>query len=343
MGAARILVLRFSAMGDVALLAPVVHSLVSAQDGVRVTVATRPKFAPLFDGLDRVTAFPADLDGDHRGLRGLLGLFAALRQPGADLVLDLHDNLRTRILRPLFRFSGAKVVVFDKGNAAKRAFTRKNRKVTAALPHTVERYRLAFEVAGVRFANAPLPPRSPRDDRTGELFGAKSGSWVGVAPFARHRTKIWPLENYALLFGRILPERQARFFLFGHGERETGFLWSLKERFPAACEIVAGRLGLKEELDLMRHLDLMVCVDSANMHLAALAGTPLVSVWGGTHPDVGFSPYGTGEACIVQIDRQRLPCRPCSVYGKERCHRGDFACLRGISVEQVAEPVLRRC
>ena len=85
----------------------------------------------------------------------------------------------------------------------------------------------------------------------------------------------------------------------------------------------------------MRQLDLMLCVDSSNMHLASLAGTPLLSVWGGTHPDVGFGPFVKNDESILQIGRDVLPCRPCSVYGKEVCYRGDFACLNYVTPEDV--------
>ena len=101
--------------------------------------------------------------------------------------------------------------------------------------------------------------------------------------------------------------------------------------------VVAGQLKMKQEVALMTQLDLMLCVDSSNMHLAALLGIPLLSIWGGTHPDVGFGPYGKGEESIIQVSREELPCRPCSVYGKEKCYRGDFACLTNITPEYVVK------
>lgn len=99
---------------------------------------------------------------------------------------------------------------------------------------------------------------------------------------------------------------------------------------------------MPQEIALMAHLDLMVCVDSSNMHLAALAGTPLLSIWGGTHPDVGFGPFAQGAESIIQISREALPCRPCSIYGKETCYRGDFACMNHITHERVTEEILKR-
>ena len=94
---------------------------------------------------------------------------------------------------------------------------------------------------------------------------------------------------------------------------------------------------MRHEIALMNYLDLMICVDSSNMHLAALTGTNLLSIWGGTHPYAGFGPYGYPKENVLQISREELPCRPCSVYGKATCHLGDFACLTRITVEQVSQ------
>ena len=82
-------------------------------------------------------------------------------------------------------------------------------------------------------------------------------------------------------------------------------------------------------------------MDSGNMHLAALSGVPVLSIWGATHPDAGFGPWGQGEEAILQIPTDELTCRPCSVFGNKPCWRGDLACLTSISVETVAAGVGR--
>ncbi len=120
------------------------------------------------------------------------------------------------------------------------------------------------------------------------------------------------------------------------------FFEGLTQKYPDCCTLVAGQLKIRDEIALLQSIDLMLCVDSSNMHLAALTGTPLLSIWGGTHPDVGFGPYQYGDESILQISREELPCRPCSVYGKETCFRGDFACLTKITVEQVSSAISKR-
>lgn len=333
-------------MGDVALLVPVVKSLTAAYPEVEVTVVTRPKFGPLFFDLERVNVFPADVDYTYTGILGLRDLFGKLLRKGPyDLVMDMHDHIRTVVLRGLFKVFGSRVVIFDKGRKDKKAFTRKDNKVTSPLTHTVERYRLAFEKAGYPFPIVPPPhlALSESIQNASGWFGYKKSAenkkWIGLAPFAAHKTKIWPLENYPALIENISKQFPAKFFLFGGGEKEIKFFEGLRQQFPDHCEVIAGQLKLRQEIALMQHLDLMLCVDSSNMHMAALSGVPLLSIWGGTHPDVGFGPFGKASDNIIQIPREELPCRPCSVYGKETCLIGDFSCLTRITPELVSARV----
>jgi len=336
-------------MGDVALMVPVVRSLVAAYPDVEVTIVTRPKFAPFFYDMERVVVFPADVDYTYTGFFGLRDLFKKLMRKGNyEVVIDLHDHIRTILLRTFFKLFGFHVVVFDKGRKEKKSFTRKENKITTPLPHTVERYRLAFEKAGYPFSIGE-PPFLALSDVIQNASGwfaykksAESRKWIGIAPFAMHKSKIWPLENYQTVIEEVVKQRDVKFFLFGGGEREIAFFESLHKQFPDRCEVIAGQLKLRQEISLMQHLDLMLCVDSSNMHLASLAGVPIVSVWGGTHPDVGFYPYGIKEENIIQISREELPCRPCSVYGREKCYRGDFACLNFIKPAAVVEKILQR-
>lgn len=335
-------------MGDVVLLVPVIRSFVAAYPDVEVTVVTRPKFASFFTDMERVIPFPADVDHTYNGIFGMRDLFKKLlKRASYDVVLDMHDHLRTIMLRNLFKIFVGRVVVFDKGRKEKHAIARKENKSLTPLIHTVERYRQAFEKAGFPFAILPRPYFTPKENtiiETTEWLSQmgieKKGKWIGIAPFAMHTSKIWPLNNYEELISRMIEKSSFKFFLFGGGTAEIDFFTALQKKFPAHIVVVAGQLKLKQELALMEMLDIMLCVDSSNMHLAALMGTPLLSIWGGTHTDVGFGPFGMGEESIIQISRNELTCRPCSVYGREKCLRGDFACLAWITPERVSDQIM---
>ncbi|MFM9076216.1 MAG: glycosyltransferase family 9 protein [Bacteroidota bacterium] len=344
MGTARILVLRFSAMGDVAMVVPVVRSLTSAYPETIVAIVTRPKFAALFHGIPGVEVIGADVDRNYRGLPGLWKLFRKLIAMHPDRVIDLHDHLRTRFLCIFFNFAGFPVTVFDKGRTEKRLATGNQREHHRdQLAHTTERYRLAFQNAGYDFNLLSGPHVQPRDLDTITTKLDLTAAFqeriirVGIAPFSAHATKTWPLENFIRLMELFRHRQEVRFFLFGGGAKEKQLLDQLEESGRIAN--LAGRLNLTEELTFMSSLHTMVCVDSSNMHLAGLAGIPVVSIWGGTDPVTGFGPAPHPQTKVLSVPVQELPCRPCSVYGKEICPRGDFACLKGITPEQVAESV----
>lgn len=333
-----------------ALLVPVVRSLVATYQDVEVTLVTRPKFAPLFYDIERVVVFPADVDYTFTGIFGMRELFRKLIKKGDfEVMVDCHDHIRTIILRTLFKVFGTPVVVLDKGRKEKKAFSRKHNKVTVPLRHTVIRYLQAFQKAGFSF-NLVNPPFFSLNDSLRSVASewleknqlTKTERWIGIAPFAMHASKIWPLENYIPLIENILTKTPAKFFLFGGGSKEVKYFESLQQKFPKHCVVVAGQLKLRQEVVIMQQLDVMVCVDSANMHLASLSGVPVVSIWGGTHPDVGFSPFMAGSDSIVQISREELPCRPCSVYGRDNCYVGGFPCLTRITPESIAERIVSK-
>jgi len=102
-----ILVLRFSSMGDVAMTVPVVKAMLQQNPGVSVTFVSRPGFSDFFLGIDRLIYLPVDLSASYKGFGGIIKLFNHLKKRGVyDSVADLHDNLRSKLLRTLFRLAG---------------------------------------------------------------------------------------------------------------------------------------------------------------------------------------------------------------------------------------------
>ncbi len=334
-------------MGDVILLVPVLKSLTDAYPDIEVTLVTRPKFASFFQEIKGVKVFEADMDYQYSGMFGLRALFRKLlKKDQYDVIVDVQDHLHTLVLRNAFKFFGNKVMVFKEGKPEKKALARKENKEVKVLPHTVDRYKAVFEELGFKFPIIP-PPYLAGEEAAVDFVKnwlaennlKKKTKWIGVAPFAKYASKIWPPERYISLLENLLEKESMHFFFFGGGEKEMAHFESLKNKFPENCTVVVGQLKMRHEIALMNYLDLMLCMDSSNMQLAALTGTQLLSIWGGTHPAAGFGPFGYSEKNILQISREELPCRPCSVYGKATCHRGDFACLNRISVEQVSQKI----
>jgi ADP-heptose:LPS heptosyltransferase len=278
----------------------------------------------------------------YEGLKGLYQLFKVLKKEKFDLVIDLHDVLRSNVLRFFFRYiGGTKVFVVDKGRKEKKRLTRKKNKRLRPLKTTIERYTDVFNAAGFDFPIAEKVYNSDMDisDRVAALLptGEDNPVCVGIAPFAAHRGKIYPVEKMAEVID-YLAIKGFHLFLFGGGDSEKMQLQEWESKFPH-CVSIAGKLSLKEELQLISKLDLMVSMDSANMHLASLVGTTVVSVWGATHPYTGFAGWQQSPDNIVQIDK---PCRPCSVYGNKECYLLDnpYACMREISPSMIISKIM---
>lgn len=338
-----ILIIRFSALGDVAMLVPVVHALATEYPHLRVTVLSRPFARVLFDGLAPNVGFmSADLHGEDRGLHGLNALYRRLVAKKPTAVADMHNVLRTRYLRLRFRLGRFPVACIDKHRSGKRALTRQSGKRMERQPSSVANYadvlaRLGWPVtpsfSSLFSAAGADPALLPADMRPAPA----DGPWIGVAPFAAHAGKIYPLplmRQTILLMARRWPE--GRIFLFGGRGEEARWLDAIAAEMPR-CVNASARLGsLERELALMSHLRVMVSMDSANMHLASLTATPVVSVWGATHPWAGFMGWRQSERLAVQAD---MPCRPCSVYGQRPCRYADYRCLAAIRPEDIVERV----
>lgn len=338
---ARILIIRFSALGDVAMTIPVVYSLAAQYPQHEITVLSRGVLQPLFQGLpSNVHFISADLTGKHKGFWGLNILYSELKKLHFDYVADFHNVLRTKYIRLRFRMSGVPVAFIDKGRKGKKKLVRRHNKVLENQKSSFRHYADVLEELGFPVL---LNFTSVYGEGKGDfsliepVTGAKEKGikWIGIAPFAKHEGKIYPIELQEKVVAHFAQRPDVKVFLFGGGMREQNVFDSWMSKYPSVTSMI-GKLNMNTELNLMSHLDVMLSMDSANMHLASLVNTPVVSVWGATHPYAGFMGWKQLPINTVQLD---LSCRPCSVYGQKPCFRGDYACMRDIKPEQIISKV----
>lgn len=344
-GLVSVLVARFSAIGDVAMTIPVVYSACRCYPDIRFTMVTRPAMTSLFvNAPANLTVEGIDLKDEYSGPAAMVRLVSDMkRKAHIDAFVDLHDVLRTRIMRLAARLQGIHVAGINKGRAGKRALTRRRDKVMLPLVSQRARYREAFFRAGL-----------PVDDRFDGLYDGhakadaalyakitapkpESEVWIGIAPFAAHRGKIYPPELMQRVVADLAARPGTRIFLFGGAGDEQRTLEQWAAGTPAITSLAGKRYGFAAELALINHLDVMLTMDSSNMHLAALAATPTISIWGATHPYCGFKGWRQRDSDMIQLP---MTCRPCSVYGNKPCHRGDYLCLQAIKPETVVARVL---
>ena len=338
---ARILLIRFSALGDVAMTVPVVYSLATQYPQHEITVLSRPGFKPLFAQLPANVSFiGADLGGEFKGFAGLNKLFKQLSKQKFDYVADLHDVLRSKYLRFRFKLSGVRTAYIDKGRAGKKKLVRAQNKAFVQQESSFGRYADVLRKLGlpVKLDFISIYGTCPGDIKEIEpIIGSKSASekWIGIAPFAKHEGKIYPIELQEKVVAHFAGRADVRVFLFGGGAKEKAVFDLWTNSYPSITSLI-GKLNMNQELNLISHLDVMLSMDSGNMHLASLVNTPVVSVWGATHPYAGFMGWHQSVNNAVQLD---MPCRPCSVFGQKPCLRGDYACLYQISPQQVIEKI----
>lgn len=327
------LALRFSALGDVVMTIPALYSACRAHKDDTIVMVTRRSMASLFvNRPDNLIVEGVDLD-EYKGVGGMIRLWNTMRQRyGINAVVDLHDVLRTKIIRFVARLSGVPVYHIDKGRGEKKRLTRRTDKVMLPLKHSIDRYCETL-------ARASLACEGEFDglyDRTGvnpEVYSAitapkKDGEvWIGIAPFAKHEGKIYPINLMEQVLRELSGRKGTKVFLYGGGPYEQKILGEWARKYPSTVSLAGKKYGFPVELALLHDLDAVITMDSANMHMAAIAGAPVIAVWGATHPYCGFGGWRVPDENNIQLP---VPCRPCSVFGNKPCLHGDRHCMANI-------------
>lgn len=340
-------------MGDVAMTVPVIYSLAKQYPTVRITMLSRPFARPFFENLAPNVGFmEADIKNEYKGVKGLNALYRRLVAKQFTAIADLHSVLRSDYLRMRFNLDRYKVAHIDKHRKGKRKLIATNKKQMVQQPTSFQNYADVFSRLGypinLDFTSIfteqggnlkELPIEIFQDkDQVIHKEGNNDAPWIGIAPFAAHQGKIYPIEKMEKVVQQLINSYpQARLYLFGGGKFETDIMNKWAETYPQVVNASSILHGLSQELVLMSHLQVMISMDSGNMHLASLVNTPVVSIWGATHPYAGFMGWNQDIVNAVQVE---LPCRPCSIYGNKPCMRGDYACLTNIDPKQIVEKVI---
>jgi ADP-heptose:LPS heptosyltransferase len=335
MATKHIVILRFSALGDVAMCLPVLRCLIQTYSKLRITIVTRNRFAPLFEDLPNTTVFCPDFNGVNKGFGGLYRLFKTLLAAHPNAIADLHNVLRTKVLLSFFgpRFWIRKAVL-NKSRKAKKKLTKPRQKTLVPLVPQIHRYAQVFEQLGFPISlDTHEFPAKPICPNTEALKLGQSKKWIGIAPFAAHKGKQYPLDLMQKVVAFLQQEYQIILFGFGREERERLDVWAKAyQNVVNATSVYA----FDAELRLIAQLQLMISMDSANGHLAANYGVPVISLWGATHPFLGFAPFGQAETNSLTADRLQYPFLPTSVYGN-KIHRGYEDAMRTIDPKTVIE------
>ena len=334
-----VLVMRLSALGDVAMTIPVLYPVCRANPDTRFVMLTKKWPASMFhDRPDNLLVLGIDVKTEYKGVMGLRKLASQLRHEyHIDAVADLHNVIRARIISLFMRLHGIPIVHLDKQRARRKALV--THKSDEPVTPTIERYRDVFRQLGLEapdsftrlYDNKPLPVSSlVLDKEPGQR-------WVAISPFSAHEGKVYPPELMAQVVDQLSQRENYWLFLMGGGKDEKIALRKMVGKRKRVISMAEIKHGFIDEYALLGKCDLMLTMDSANMHLASLMGLKTITIWGATAPACGFLGYGQNASDDIQLD---MECRPCSIYGERKCRYGDYRCLSKIPADEVVKRVI---
>ena len=324
----RVLLIRLSHLGDIILTEPVVRSIRVAYPNAEVEFLTRQIYrdvVELFDGIDSVLGL--EIPGRDQTLFGLSETIRRVCHRRYDLVIDLHNNLRSRWIA--FQLHAAKVSRYPKNWRARRRAVRK--KLHNADLHTVDLYLDALKGTGISTA-----ARNPRvtipSENPGEFLkdhDLKRGEYVVFAVGASHPTKHYPIPQWVDLAEAVVAEFDANVVIV---EKERlGYLNLFDDLAKSGRLCVMTGLQLPILAGLLASSRLTVSNDSGIMHLSAAVGAPTAGLFGPTHPSLGFAPLG--EKCIAVTTDES--CSPCSRHGASPCCRDERYCFTNMDASMI--------
>ena len=336
----RILVMRYSSLGDVALTNPVLDGIKAASPKARIYFATKKQYAPAIQ-FHPALAGVIPLEGS--GPLNLWDHIGKIKEIKPEIVLDLHDSLRTQIIGLFLR--GAKTLVYDKDAVRRRLLVKKA--VREPSLHTIHKYLKILEPLGIKphlRINFEVHVSKSNQSFIREFSEKRKISHsqlvVGLGPGSRWFTKQWMPERYAELATRLVEDYGCKLFWFGSKD-EAPLIRKIQSRMrgtPLEQGIcLAGEYSLEQSIALMGRCELFIGNDSGLTHLASGRGCRVVVIYGSTTPSLGFEPWGPHT--VVEV--ANLSCRPCDVHGKNACPLGHFKCMKDLTVDLVEGAVKR--
>ena len=326
-------------MGDVAMSVPVLRTFVAQNPDIKITFLSREFLKPLFEDIPNVSFYTADVDGEHKGVLGLKKLSNEILKINIDAVADIHNVLRSKLLRFFISLQQNKIAVINKGRKEKKELTRTKNKAFKQLRSTHERYADVFRALGYKIdlSKHEFPKKKEIPSKIKMIIGNKNKKLIGIAPFAQYDSKMYPLDLMEKVVNELSINLNYKILLFGGGKKEIEILNSIENRFESTISL-AGKISFEDELTVISHLSCMVSMDSANAHLAAIQGVKTITLWGVTHPFAGFYPFQQPKENAILPDLEKFPNIPCSIYGNKVCI-GYEEVMRSISPKKVIEKI----
>lgn len=329
----KILIIRLSSLGDIVLTTPVIRALKDKFPQAEIYFLTKSKYASLLKSNPHLSGI-MELEG--QGLDGFLSTLHRIRDLNFDLVIDLHANLRSFLLR---NCSKAEMKIKYDKRRWQRLLMVHFKKIKVPSQHTVDSYlgclkRLDIHTSD-RIPELYLDEESREFAKQSLVDVSQNDILIGIVPGAKWESKKWGEENFAKAIEIINSRTKARFVLIGSREDE-GLMKKLKSLVGHVNFIDAVGLSFPKLSAAINGCQVVLTNDSGPMHIAVALKVPVVAIFGPTHPKLGFSPLGERDI-ILCAD---VECSPCSLHGKRKCYQKSRICMEKIVPEMVVDEVL---
>lgn len=324
----KILLIRFSSIGDIVLTFPVIKTIRKAFPEAKIHFASKKNAETLLFGTEGIDKFHflSDSFSDFK---------KEIKEESFDHIIDLHNNLRTK--RLTFGLSG-KIARFDKLNLRKWLFTRFKWN-TLPNTHVVDRYLATLKGMGIVHVDAPenhfsIP--SAFQINISERFPMLDNNFVTIAIGAQYKTKRVPKEKWVEIIHEMIDQI---IIIGGEMDREIGD--NLVDAFPNKVIInTSGQFNILESASIVSQAKSLLTNDTGMMHIAACFDTQIISIWGNTTPEFGMSPYRPKRNQLDHMFQvQGLSCRPCSKIGHQECPKKHFYCMTKQDAKVIASSV----
>jgi len=335
----RVMITGFTSLRGVAMAIPTIYPMCHANENVSFVLPTNKQFVDLFINKPKNLTVLGIETKKYRTVFGAIKLAKNLQMRyNFDAVADLQNTSYTWCIDKFMKRKQATISRLDRLSKDRRNLL--NGKQRKAMISIHERYRDVFSNLGLLLGEDFISILNYGDPINSSIVPEKGEQerWIAIAPFARHNGKAYPIEQTEMIITELSRWDNTHIFLFGGGKTERAILDTIMRRSKKVTSVPHIEHTFADEFDLLHHCDVMLTLDSANMHLASLVELPVVSVWGATHPWCGEMGWHQAYRDTVQAD---LDCRPCSMLGNKRCRFGDYRCLHDISPEMILKKVQR--
>ena len=308
---------------------PVISILRSTHPEIKITLLTTKFFSTLYNQIPEINFLY--FESKHKTLQGLFGLSRKINKINPDFIIDLHDVLRTKILRLFLINKFGHTAVVNKGRKEKKLLIRGIKSEPLKLMH--RRYAETFEALNIKINIDDFSYYKKIKITNHNYAFSSKDKLIGIAPFARHQCKEYSLNNIINFVDSL--DKSWQILIFGAPGIEEQKIIKLCNN-KSNRHVISSNYNLEQQMAIMSNLDVMISMDSANGHIASLFGIDVITIWGATHPNSGYGPLNQPKENSIVPDLNKFPDLPVTIYGSN-CPPHYVEAINTIKCERILE------